>query len=186
MPKKLILIVGLPGSGKSTAADFIERKFNADIVHSGDVIREEVKKRNLNYNPETDAMVAHWFHTAGREELLVKRVWDKIKKSKKNLIVIEGLRSDDQLRYLERIAKNKPFIISIIASFKVRVQRELKRKRFGKKESIDYLKFREKLERMHGIDRLLEKADHTIDNSKLSIKQTDAKLYKLIKEILTK
>ncbi len=186
MPKKLILIVGLPGSGKSTTADFIKKEFNAEVVHSGDIIREEIKKRGLEYTPKTDALIAHWFHTGGREKLIVKKVWDKIRKSKKKLIVIEGLRSEEQLKYLEKLAKTKPIIISIIASFKVRVKRELKRGRFGKKETISYLKFREKLEKSHGIEGLLKKANYKIDNSKLTIKQTNTKISKIIKEILTK
>ena len=186
MRKKLILIVGLPDSGKSTAAGFIKKEFNADIVHSGDIIREEIRKRGLKYTPKTDAFVAHWFHSGGRERLVVKRVWDKIKKSKKKMIVIEGLRSGKQLKYLENLTKIKPIMIAVISSFEVRVKRELKRGRFGKIESIKYIKLRDKLEKSHGIEDLIKKADYTIDNSKLSIRQTNAKLSKLIKEILTK
>lgn len=186
MPKKLIVILGLPGSGKSTAADFIKKEFNADVFHSGDIVREEIRKRGLEYTPKTDALIAHWFHTSGRERLLVKRVWDKMKKSKKKLIVIEGLRSDEQLKYLEKLAKTKLTIISIIASFNVRANRELKRGRFGKEETITYLKFREKLEKSHGIGGLLKKADYTIDNSKLSVKQTNFKISKIMKKILKK
>lgn len=186
MPKKLILIVGLPGSGKSTVTDFIEKKFNAAIVHSGDIIREEIKRRGLEYNPRNDALIAHWFHTGGRERLVVKRVWGKIKKSKKEIIVIEGLRSEKQLKYLEEVSKIRPIIISIVASFKVRVKRELKRGRFGKAESIKYLKFREKLEKSHGEWKIIKKSDYKIDNSKLNMRQTDERVYKIMKKILTK
>jgi len=186
MQKKLIVIVGLPGSGKSTAADFIKKKFNSVIFHSGDIIREEIKRRGLKYTPKTDAFVANWFHRSGREKLLVRRIWEKIKKSNKKLIVIEGLRSYDQLRYLEKITMARPVVIAIMASFNVRLERELKRKRFGKDESLSYLKLRERLEKSHGIERLIRKADYKIDNSKLSIKQTNVKISKTVKEILTK
>jgi len=184
MQKKMILIVGLPGSGKSTVADFLEKKFNADIVHSGDIIREEIKRRGWEYNPRTDALIAHWFHTGGRERLVVKRVWGKIRKSRKKIIVIEGLRSEKQLKYLEEISKTRPVIFSVIASFKVRVKRELKRRRFGKKETISYIKFRDKLEKSHGEWKLIKKADYTIDNSRLSEKQTERKIIELMKKIL--
>ncbi|OGI12512.1 hypothetical protein A3K64_01245 [Candidatus Micrarchaeota archaeon RBG_16_36_9] len=186
MQKKLILIVGLPGSGKSSAADFIKRKYDAGIVHSGDIIREEVKRRGLEYTPQNDALIAHWFHSSGREKLVVKRIWNKIKNSKKNLIVIEGLRSEKQLKYLKAIAKTRPIIISVLASFNVRVKRELKRGRFGNKESIEYLKFRDKLEKKHGEDKLIRKADYKINNSKLNIRQTDAKIYEIMRKILAK
>jgi dephospho-CoA kinase len=186
MSKKLILIVGLPGSGKSAVADFLKRKFNAGIVHSGDIIREEIRRRGLEYTPKNDALIAHWFHTGGREILVVKRVWNKIRKSNKKLIVIEGLRSEKQLKYMEKIAKIRPVVISVVASFKVRVKRELKRGRFGKEESIKYLRFRDKLEKSHGEDKLIKKADYTIDNSKLNMKQTDDKISEIMKKILTK
>jgi len=184
MLKKLILIVGLPGSGKSTAVEFIKKEFNADIFHTGDIIREEVKKRGLNYTPKTDAFIAHWFHTGGRERLLVKRVWDKVKKSKKNLIVIEAFRSTKNLKHLKKIARTKPVVIAIVSSFNVRVKRGLKRGRFGKEESVKYLRFRDRLEKGHGIEGLIKKADYKINNSKLSKKQTHAELSKIVKKII--
>ena len=81
--KKIILIVGLPRSGKSLAADIIKRRFKADVFRSGDIIREEIKRRGMKYTPQSDTLVAHWFNTHGREKILTKRVWDKVKKSKK-------------------------------------------------------------------------------------------------------
>jgi len=182
--KKIIVIVGLPGSGKSTAAEFIKKKFKADIVHTGDIIREEVKRRGLKYTPKTDALVAHWFHEHGRERIIVKRTWDKIKKSKKKLIVIEGLRSFKQVNYLKRFYKRRPVVIAIISSFKVRAKRELKRKRFGKQETLNYLMFREKLEKGHGLDKLIRRADYKINNSRLTVKQAQGKIISLMKEII--
>lgn len=181
--KKLIIIVGLPGSGKSFAANIIKRKFKAEAFHTGNIIREEIKRRGWKYTPKTDALVAHWFHTSDREKLLVKRVWSKIKKSKKKLIVIEGLRSVKQLKYLKAYYKRKPVVIFIKTSLKVRVKRELKRGRFGKQETLDYLRFREKLEKRHGILKLIKKTNYTIDNTNLTKKQFENKIIKLIKKI---
>jgi len=185
MRKALILIiVGLPGSGKSIAAGIIKKKFDAAIVHSGDVVREEINKRGLKYTPKTDALVAHWFHTSGREKLMAKRVWDKVRKSKKKVIVIEGFRSPKDFYYLKKFSKTKPFVIAVNASFKVRAKRELKRGRFGKEETINYLRTREKLEKSHGIDELIKKSDYKIDNTKLTIKQMENKIVKLVKNLL--
>jgi len=187
MPKKLVVIVGLPGSGKSTVAEFIKKEFNADIVHSGDIIREEVKRRGLEYTPENDAIIADWFNaTEEGERLLVQRVWNKIKESEKDLIVVEGFRATENIKILEEIAKIKPFVIAVTASFNVRVQRELKRGRFGKEESKKYLKLREEQEKGHGVEDLIECAGYTIDNSELSIEETNAKISKIIKGILIK
>jgi dephospho-CoA kinase len=182
--KKLILIVGLPGSGKSTAAEFIKKHFDAEVFHSGDIIREEIKRRGLEYTPQTDAMIAHWFHTQGREKLIAERTWKKIKKSKKKIIVVEGFRSLKTANHLKKLSKMKSIIISINASLKERIKRELKRRRFGEREGIEYLKSREKLEKRHGIMRLLKKADYKINNSKLTKKQMEKTIVNLISKIL--
>jgi len=185
MRKALILIiVGLPGSGKSIAAGIIKKKFDADIVHSGDVVREEVNKRGLKYTPKTDALVAHWFHTSGREKLMAKRVWDKVRISKKRIIVIEGLRSPKVFYYLKKFSKTKPFIITVNASFEMRVERELKRGRFGKEETLNYLKTREKLEKSHGIKELMKKSDYRIDNTNLTVRQMENKIVKVVKSLI--
>lgn len=184
MKKLIIIITGLPGSGKSSAAEMIKKNFNAVTVHTGDIIRKEIKRRGLEYTPKTDAFVAHWFHTGGREKLLVKRTWNKVKKSRKKIIIIEGLRSHIQLKYLEKITKTKPIIISVIASFEVRAKRELKRGRFGEEGTMEYLKTREKLEKSHGIMGLIKKSDYKINNTKLTKSQMESRIVSLIKKLI--
>lgn len=184
MPKLVIVITGLPGSGKSYAAEVIKKNFSSVIVHTGDIIREEIKRRGLDYTPRTDAFVAHWFHTGGRAKLLVKRTWNKVKKSRKKIIIIEGLRSYEQFKYLKKIAKTKPIVIVVTASFRIRAKRELERGRFGKEGTMEYLKYREKLEKSHGIMGLIKKADYKIDNTKLTKGQMENRIVKLIKSIL--
>ena len=78
--KNLIVIVGLPGSGKTFASEIIKSKFKADTFHTGDIIRQEIKRRGWKYTPKTDTFIAHWFHSQGREKLLLSRLWNQIKK----------------------------------------------------------------------------------------------------------
>lgn len=183
---KLVLIVGLAGSGKSTVADFIKKRFKAGIVRTGDIIREEIKRRKMRYTPRNDALIANWFHTGGRERLLVRRAWDKIRKSHKKLVVMDGLRSDQQLNYLTEMARKRPAIIAVVASFDARVKRSMKRGRFGKDDSVKYLMLRDKLENSHGVGRLIRKADYTINNSRLTVRQTEAVAGKIMRKILKK
>jgi dephospho-CoA kinase len=182
--RKIILVVGLPGSGKSMVSNFIRDKFNADVFLSGDIIRDEIKRRGLRYTPENDAKIAHWFHTGGRENIVIARLWKIMGKSKKNLMVIDGLRSEKQMGCLEKTAKIRPVIIAIVSPQDVRVRRELRRGRFGKSESVAYVKYRDRLEKGHGIMGLMHMADYKINNSRLSVRQTKSRTYKIIKEIL--
>lgn len=183
MKKALILIVGLPGSGKSFAADVIKKHFHAKVFENGDIIREEVKRRGLENNPENDEKVRLWFHT-GREHLIVERIWKKMKDAK-GIVVVVGVRNLKELAMFKKLYKGNIFLIKIISSFKVRAQRSIKRGRFGKLESIRYLKERDKseLSDLVGLNQLLKRADYTIDNSKLTKKQMEKKVVNLIKSV---
>jgi dephospho-CoA kinase len=177
--------VGLAGSGKSTISRFIKDKFNADIFHTGDIIREEVRRRGLERTTKNEILIANWFFAnRKREKIIIERIAEKIKKSNKKIIVIEGLTTYENLKYLEKLVEIKPIVLSITAALNVRVKRESKRGRFGKKRNIEYVKSRDDLEKSRGIGKLMKKADYTIDNSRLSKKQANDKVYKLIKEIL--
>jgi len=184
MKKALILIVGLPGSGKSFAADVIKKHFHAKVLETGDVIREEVKRRGWPLTPENDKKVRLWFHS-GREHLIVERIWKKMKNDK-GLVIIDGLRSPKELTIFKKIYKGNIFLIKIISSFEVRAQRSIKRGRFGRLESVKYLRERDKseLSDLVGLKQLLRKADYSIDNSKLTKKQMEKKVVSLIKSII--
>ena len=181
--KKIIVIVGLPGSGKTLAAEIIKKRFKAATFKSGDIIRDEVKRRGLKYTPENDSKIAHWFNTNGREKLLSRRLWDKVKRSKKDLIVLDGFRAPEQLKHLKETYKGKPVVIYMNSSFKVRAERKLRIRRFGKQKNKEYLRHRDKLEKSHGIIETIKKADYTIDNSKLTKKQLESRVVKLMEKI---
>jgi ribose 1,5-bisphosphokinase PhnN len=107
-------------------------------------------------------------------------------KNYKGIIVIDGLRSPKELALFKKMYKGKIFLIKIQSSFKMRAQREIERGRFGKQESIKYLRERDKSElgKLVGLKQLLKKADYAIDNSRLTKKQMEGKVVKLIKNII--
>ena len=184
MKNALILIVGLPGSGKSFAADAIKRRFRATLFKTGDVIREEIKRRGLKYTPENDKRMRLWFHS-GREHLIVERLWRKVRVCK-GVVVIDGLRSPKEVVMLRRLYRGRVFLIKIHSPFKVRARRYLKRGRFGKLESAKSLRERDRSETsdLVGLKQLLKRADYTVDNSQLTKKELEKKVVGLVKSIL--
>jgi len=183
MKNPLILIVGMPGSGKSFAAQALKKHLSTKVVETGDIVREEIKSRGWKYTPETSKKIRHYFHS-GRENLIIKRAWDKIKKSNRKVRVIVGFRCLKEVEILRKHFKGKIVIIAIKAPFKIRAERERKRKRFGKSESLEYLKKRDKDEIRIGEKSLIDHADYSISNSNITKTQTEASIVKLVKKII--
>ena len=179
MSNTLIVIVGMPGSGKTFAGSVLKKRFNALVLETGDIIREEIKKRGWKYTPETDKKIRNWFHP-GREHIIVERLVKKLKKSRKRTKVIVGFRCLKEIKLLKKLYKEKIIVIAIISSFKIRAHREIRRKRFGKSESLEYLSKRDTNEKRIGLAALIKHADFKINNSKLSKKQMETRLVKLV------
>ena len=185
MRRLLFCVIGLPGSGKSTVADYIAQRYHGTVIHSGDVIRAEVRRRKLPYTSESDLKVAQWFHEKGRQRLLAKRVWDVLKRSKKSILVEEGFRSLEATRELQRLAGQRCIIIATVCPFKVRAARLAKRKRFAAGESLNYLRQRDRDELRRGVGAVMKAADYRISNSGTQ-KQTEMHVDKLMKRLLAR
>lgn len=181
MPKLILCITGLASSGKSFAAKLIAKNYRAAFVSSGDVVRDEVKRRGLPYTKASDEKVASWFH-AGREHLIVKRAWNKVRKKRNKILVVEGFRSLNEVRLLKKLAKQKPIIIEVYAPLKTRAKRAAKRHRF-KDHYLDFIRQRDRNERKRGVGTLIKHADYRIDNSGTK-KQLEKNIDKLMKKLL--
>ncbi|MBI4017909.1 MAG: AAA family ATPase [Candidatus Aenigmarchaeota archaeon] len=158
----IIVIVGMPCAGKTTALS-VCKELGARAVASGDIVRDEIAVRGLPYNERTDREVAGIFHEAGGERVLVERVLERAGGNpKKDLIVIDGLRSAVQLKELKRMTGVKPVVIAIEASFEQRLKRCVRRHRFAHEDKA-YLTSRDKVEGQRGLAELLAKADYKFD-----------------------
>jgi len=183
MQNRLILcIVGLPGSGKTFAGKLIKKHTGAYMISSGDIIREEVKSRGLKYSPTADAAVAAWFHEDGRWKAIVDKTWNRIKRRKERVVVIDGFRSPEEIAYLEELSGIKPIIIATTASFAVRAKREIERGRFGKEESLEYLRSRDRAERSRGEGKLIRRAKYNISNTG-TVAQLEKRVVSLVKKL---
>jgi len=183
MKKRLILcIVGMPDSGKTFAGKLVKKHFSAYMISSGDIIRKEVKNRGLRYSPTADEAVASWFHEKGRWKIIVEKTWNRAKRRKEKIIIIDGFRSPEEVKYLEIVAKTKPIVIAITAPFRLRAKREIARGRFGKNESMDYLRSRDKIEKERGEGKLIRRAKYKVKNTG-TVKQLEKIMISLVKKL---
>jgi dephospho-CoA kinase len=85
-----------------------------------------------------------------------------------------------EIKLLKKLYKGNVIVIAVISSFKIRSHREIRRKRFGKSESLEYLRKRDSNEKRIGLGTLIKNADFKINNSKLSKRQMETRLVRLV------
>ncbi len=102
--KKLFLIIGAPGSGKTTDAEFIAKQ-NSDLIHysTGDLLRDEVASGS-----ELGKKIKNFIDNGKLVPLniVIGTIKHAIEKADKNIILIDGFpRSIEQMKALDEMLK---------------------------------------------------------------------------------
>lgn len=109
--KKLFLVIGAPGSGKTTDAEIISKNNSDFIVHysTGELLRAEVASGS-----ELGKLIES-FTSKGNLvplEIVVKTIVDAILNAPKDVVLIDGYpRSVEQMIELDKILKDKSGIV---------------------------------------------------------------------------
>lgn len=161
---KLIAFVGMPASGKSEASA-IAKKLGITVVNMGDVVREETARRGL---PPTDENIGGTGTALRQEEgmdVIAKMCVPKIRVIKNPVVVIDGTRNINEIEYFKKEFGNDFRLIAIHTPFEIRFERVRKRARSDDMNSIDELKRRDEREKSWGLDKAIEIANITIENT---------------------
>lgn len=169
----------MPGAGKSTVAEFIKRNFSACVFETGDVIREEIRRRGMRYTKENDARISEWFHS-GREKLIIVRTAKKMRACSRKILVVTGFFAPKEYNILKRAGK--AVLIAVSAPSAVRYRREILRNRFSG-QTEKYLRGRDRRELHEGLGKLLKRADYRI-SSGATKKELEKKVVRLVRKIL--
>jgi len=126
--KKLILIIGAPGSGKTTDAELIA-EHNSDIIthySTGDLLRDEVASGSER------GKIIDSFISKGNIvpiEIAIETIISAIKASERDTIIIDGYpRSNEQMNALDEYLK-KEDSIELVSVIEVEVSEETARDR---------------------------------------------------------
>lgn len=124
---KIIAIVGMCGSGKSIACEYLESK-GFEKVYFGGVVIDKVKELNLEVNQQNERMVRENL----REKLgmcaLAKILLPVIrKKSLHGNVVLDGLYSWDEYKILQERFDNQIILVAVVTDKNIRCERLEKR-----------------------------------------------------------
>ena len=179
---KVLVLAGLPGSGKSVASD-IAKSMNIPVIIMGNVIRRETAERGLEPNSRNIGMVASDLREKFGDDVVLQRIWPIISQELKNnnLVLIDGMRSIAERDALVQLMGFEPEILAILASENIRNSRLIQRKRSDdldiestkenkknlkqiNKEKNHVISERDAREKGWGVESLLERANYRIDN----------------------
>jgi len=135
--KKLFLIIGAPGSGKTTDASIIAKSNSDKIAHfsTGDLLRDEVANKS-ELGQTIDSYISKG--NLVPLEIVVNTIISAIKKSPKNVILLDGYpRSTEQMYALDKILKNEKEI-KLINVIEVKVSEDVAKDRvLGRNRGTD-------------------------------------------------
>ena len=179
--KVVVGVAGMPGSGKGVFRRTVQ-KMGYPVVIMGDVVREEVKRRNLKPTPENLGKTMLTLRDLDGPAVVAKQCIPKLEKATERIVVVDGVRS---LAEVEEFKKHFPnfILITIHASPKARYQRLSRRKRSDDPTNWETFMERERRELGVGMGDVIAAADQTIVNEGTSA-QLKTEIRQVMKEIL--
>jgi dephospho-CoA kinase len=179
MKKKLIAIVGLPASGKSTAINAV-KEFGT-IITMGDVVREETQRRSLNPTPQNMGAIAQSLREELGDDIIARRCMEKINSLQESIILIDGIRSEHEV---DLFREHLPlYVIAITCSNSIRFERIQKRGRSDDTKNMEKIKERDMRELGFGLGAVIENADYTIPNN-LDVQTLEKRVRNLVQGLL--
>ena len=162
MQRKVLGIVGMPGSGKSEAAN-IGRDYGFNIVVMGDVIRREVSRRHLDLNPETVGRIMLDLRQRHGPSIVAQLCLQHIAKAGYDQIIIEGIRSIAEVTEF-KTQFPQDIVLAIHSSPSTRLQRIRARGRSDDANNHQSFIERDQRELQVGIGSVIALADYIVIN----------------------
>lgn len=146
---KILAIVGMSGSGKSVAVDYLTGK-GVPKVYFGGMILKEIERRGLERTPETEKMVRVDVREKFGKDWVVNQVIEETKRlieSGQRKIVLDGVYSWTEYKILKHEFPGELTFMAIV------VPKKLRYKRVGQRP-----------ERPFGLDEIIDRDQNEIEN----------------------
>ena len=151
----------MPGAGKSTIADGLVSK-GYDVINMGNAVREEASKRNLEPSRENLGKLMLELREKNGPGAVAELIKPKIESSSSNVILIDGIRSIDEIQVLRKFGTVK--LLAIHASTDTRFDFLQKRGRSDDPQTKEHFVERDSRELDVGISSPIALSDHAISN----------------------
>jgi len=185
--KFIVCLTGMPGSGKSTVAEALRKK-GFDVLAMGDLVRDEVKRKNIEQNDMNlgNLMLSlrKQFGPGAIAQLILNEIGKREKRDDAlNKIVIDGVRSVPEVELLQTIGRVR--LLAIHASASTRLEHIRKRARGDAPFNEHEFDNRDKRELGVGISEAIAMSDEILSNNDLTIEELKEKAFEIVQKWVT-
>jgi len=167
----------MPGAGKSTVAEGLKPK-GYDIINMGSAVREVAAKRNLEPTRSNLGKLMLELREQNGQGAIAELIKPEIESSIANVILIDGVRSSDEIQVLRKFGNVK--LLAIHASTDTRFDFLQKRGRSDDPQTKDHFEERDNRELGVGISNPIALSDYTISNTGLTKDELIESAFKII------
>lgn len=167
----------MPGAGKSTIADGLEPK-GYEIINMGNAVREEAKRRNLEPSRANLGKLMLELREKNGPGAVAELIKTQIENSSSGVILIDGIRSSDEIDVLRKFGNVK--LLAIHASAGTRFDFLQKRGRSDDPQTKEHFEERDNRELVVGISNPIALSDHAITNIDLTKDELISSAYEII------
>jgi len=160
--KTVIGVTGMPGAGKDVVRE-VFRELGFPIVTMGDEVRAEAERKGLPPTPENLGKTMLKLRAEEGPGVLAKRCLPKIEALKSNIVVIDGIRSPDEVAEYKNEHPDLK-IIAVHASPKTRFERLVTRNRSDDPKGWKVFNERDQRELSVGLGFVIATADIMVVN----------------------
>jgi len=177
LTKLIVCLTGMPGAGKSTIAEGLKPK-GYEIINMGNAVREEAKKRNLESTRDNLGKLMLELREKNGPGAIAELVKPQIESSIANVILIDGVRSNDEIQVLKKFGTVK--LLAVHASTDTRFDFLQKRGRSDDPQTKEHFEERDNREMGVGISNSIALSDYAISNVGLTKDELIEKTFNII------
>ncbi|MFW6447980.1 MAG: AAA family ATPase [Halobacteriota archaeon] len=158
--------VGYPASGKGEVAT-VARSLDVPVVTMGDVVRRACRARGLPITEANLGRVASALRDRDGPAAIAAGSLPLVRATHAayGAVLIDGIRTPDAIDLFREELGDAFTLVAIEAPFEIRLERVRERGRDATAEGEADLRERDNRERGYGLDAVIERADHRIENT---------------------
>lgn len=125
MPKIILGFTGLIACGKGTAAQYLKEKYAAETFRFSTMLRDVCSRLYMEHSRDNLSGISTVLREFFGQDLMAKVMAKDVENSQAELIVVDGIRRMDDVKYLRALPNFK--LVSIESDMKTRYERLLNR-----------------------------------------------------------